>query len=90
VARLNDIAVHINHIESGIDNVLNRGNPFTPATVDDELLSIENDVNQSSNMKSNNVAFWHWLKFQKSPMKSIRITFIGATIVHCSREAQSP
>jgi archaellum component FlaC len=44
VARLNDIAVHINHIESGIDNVLNRGNPFTPATVDDELLSIENDV----------------------------------------------
>jgi DNA repair exonuclease SbcCD ATPase subunit len=44
VARLNDIAVHINHIESGIDNVLNRGNPFTPATVDDEPLSIENDV----------------------------------------------
>jgi hypothetical protein len=43
VARLNDIAVHINHIESGIDNVLNRG-PFTPATVDDEPLSIENDV----------------------------------------------
>jgi hypothetical protein len=47
VARLNDIAVHINHFESGIDNILNRGNHLTQATavtVDDERPSIENDV----------------------------------------------